>query len=97
MSLSLAKTLLHQGIAIHISPVWQIFFCQDGVDYDAIFDSSDLDARASRADALERTWDRIRFNYQQSLDAEGLTDVAPQVCLFKDVWQGQRCFFAVRR
>lgn len=55
------------------------------MDYDAIFDSSDLDARASRADALERTWDRIRFNYQQSLDAEGLTDVVPQVGLFKDV------------
>ena len=53
--------------------------CQDGVDAESLFDSSDLDARAQRADALEKAWGRISMNYQQSMDLEGLADVAPQV------------------
>ena len=56
-----------------------VLFPQDGVDGDSIFDSTDLDGRQSRAESLERAWDRICTNYQHQLDMEGLNDVVPQV------------------
>lgn len=49
------------------------------MDGDNIFDSTDLDGRQSRAESLERAWDRICTNYQNQLDMEGLNDVVPQV------------------
>ena len=68
--------------------------CQDGVDAESLFDSSDLDARAQRADALEKAWGRISMNYQQSMDLEGLADVAPQVTwpdVSRSDWGGHIC------